>query len=59
MTIIHTTTVMDWRQWPPAVDVVVRLPERDNGLKHLSECLLFIDPELHCTCDDWSPDWTI
>jgi hypothetical protein len=31
---------------------------RPGEFPHLSECLLFIDLEMHCTCDDDSPDWT-
>jgi hypothetical protein len=37
----------------------IELPEHPSGRDHLSECLLFIDPEMHCTCDDWSPEWTL
>ena len=33
-----------------------KLPLRDDGRKHLSECLLFIDRKQHCTCLDWSPE---
>lgn len=31
----------------------------DDGQTHLSECLLVEHPEMHCTCRDDSPDWTL
>lgn len=37
----------------------IELPAREDGREHLSECLLFIDPEMYCTCGDWSPEWTL
>jgi hypothetical protein len=55
---MQTTTVTDWST-TPATDRTVPLPPRTKGRTHLSECLLFIDPSLHCTCDDFSPEWTI
>lgn len=50
----QTTTVYGQNNNEP-----IELPEREDGRAHLSECLLFIDPSLDCTCDDDSPDWTI
>lgn len=57
----QTTTITDWST-TPAVDRIADLPLREGrypGRPHFTECLLFSDPSLHCTCDDDSPDWTI
>jgi len=54
----QTTIVLDWDK-TPAQEVEVELPPRENGRDHLSECLLFDEPKMHCTCDDDSPEWTI
>lgn len=54
----QATNVTDWSATPPE-DITVELPPRPDGKLHLSECLLFIAPDLHCTCDDDSPEWTI
>lgn len=54
----QTTEVLDWST-EPATYRTVEIPPRPNGRPHLSECLLFIDPDMYCTCDDDSPDWTL
>jgi hypothetical protein len=43
------------------VPLPARQPRRPGGKNypHLDECLLFSAPDLHCTCDDDSPEWTI
>jgi hypothetical protein len=38
---------------------LVELPPRPDGKPHLSECGLFIDLDVGCTCDDYSPEWTL
>jgi hypothetical protein len=38
------------------VEIRIPLPFREDGHEHLSECLLFSDPDQYCTCLDWSPE---